>query len=283
LCVSPQLVSSIKDPVVTPFRTAEFEMTKQLPALDLETLRVTNIDHAVTVVLNRPKARNAMSMQMCRDMIAVFGTLRFDTDVRVVVIRGEGPAFCAGIDLTEFKGRSREWVLERRNLGLDAFQAVENCPIPVIAELHGAVVGAGCEIAAACDFDIAAKGTIFRWPEVVWGAVGATQRLPRLVGMPMAKDLLFTGRTIDADEALRLGLITRIVNAEELSSAISKVKQQFVDGFPLAARLVKKSMMLGRDVPIHVGIDLERQLLERSLLDSEWTQGIAAFEARMKK
>ena len=145
-----------------------------------------------------------MSMQMCRDLIVAFGALRFDADIRAVVIRGEGPAFCAGIDLTEFKGRPREWVLERRNLGLDAFQAIENCPIPVIAELHGAVVGAGCEIAAACDFGIAAEGANFRWPEVVWGAVGATQRLPRLVGMSMAKDLLFTGRAIDTDEALRL-------------------------------------------------------------------------------
>ena len=258
-------------------------MTDQLPVHDFETLRVVRLDHAVTVVLNRPKARNAMSMQMCRDFIAAFGALRFDTDVRAVVIRGEGPAFCAGIDLTEFKDRSREWVLERRNLGLDAFQAIENCPIPVIAELHGAVVGAGCEIAAACDFGIAAKGTNFRWPEVVWGAVGATQRLPRLVGMPMAKDLLFTGRTIDADEALQLGLISRVVSPIELGNAVAHVKQQLVDGFPLAARLVKKSMMLGRDVPIHVGIDLERQLLERSLLDSEWVQGIAAFEARKKK
>jgi enoyl-CoA hydratase len=258
-------------------------MSDQASSRDFETLHVARAENAVTVTLNRPKARNAMSMQMCHDLIAVFGALRFDTQVHAVVVRGEGPAFCSGIDLTEFNGRSHAWVLERRNLGLDAFQAIENCPMPVVAELHGAVVGAGCEIAAACDFAIVAKGTNFRWPEVVWGAVGATQRLPRLVGMPMAKDLLFTGRTIDANEALQLGLVTRVVDPQELGNAVAQVKQQLVDGFPLAARLVKKSMMLGRDLPIHVGVDLERQLLERSLLDSEWLRGIAAFEARKKK
>lgn len=248
-----------------------------------ETLEVARQDDIVRVTLNRPQARNAMSLQMCLDVIAAFGELRFDSKVRLVLVRGAGPSFCSGIDLKEMKDKPREWVLERRNHGLDAFMAIETCPAPVVAAVHGAVVGAGCEIMAASDFALAAQDTRFQWPEVVWGAVGATQRLPRLVGMPMAKDLLFTGRVILAEEALRLRLVSRVVPAAQFEAAVAELVEEMRRAFPLAARLVKKSMMLGRDVPIQVGVDLERQLIERSLADQEWAAGTQAFETHIAK
>ena len=144
-----------------------------------DTLKIERSNDAVTVCLNRPNARNAMSMQMCHDVIATFAAMRFDAGIRLVLVRGAGPVFCSGIDLKEMKGQSRNWMLKRRNLGLDAFMAIETCAAPVVAIVQGAVVGAGCEIMAACDFTLAAENTRFQWPEVVWGAVGATQRLPR--------------------------------------------------------------------------------------------------------
>ncbi len=248
-----------------------------------ETLKVSREADVVTVTLDRPQARNAMSLQMCRDVIRAFGDLRFDTSIRLVLVRGAGPVFCSGIDLKEMKEKPREWVLERRNLGLDAFMAIETCPAPVVAAVQGAVVGAGCEIMAACDFTLAAQGTKFQWPEVVWGAVGATQRLPRLVGMPIAKDLLFTGRTLGADEALQMGFISRVAPAAEFEGAVTRLVEEMRRAFPLAARLVKKSMMLGRDLPIQVGVEFERQLIERSVADTEWAAGTDAFEAHLKK
>ncbi len=247
-----------------------------------ETLQVDRCDQIITITLNRPQVRNAMSMQMCRDLIRLFGEIRFDDEVRLILIRGAGTVFCSGIDLSEFKDAPHSWILERRNLGIDAFMAIETCAVPVVAAVHGAVIGAGGEIMLASDFSVARHDTKIRWPEVVWGAVGATQRLPRLVGMVVAKDLLLTGRTVDAEEAVRLGLIARVVESDQFEPTIAALREQFMKGFPLAARLVKKSMMLGRDLPIQIGVDIERQLLERSLLDAEWRQGTAAFEDRKR-
>lgn len=255
----------------------------EVASTGFETLKVERQSDVVTVTLNRPQARNAMSLQMCRDVIEAFGVLRFDSTIRLILIRGSGPVFCSGIDLKEMKGKARDWVLERRNLGLDAFLVIENCTAPVVAAVQGAVVGAGCEIMGACDFALAAQDTKFQWPEVVWGAVGATQRLPRLVGLPMAKDLLFTGRIIGADEALQLGLVSRVVPTLDFEAAVRRLTEEMMRAFPLAARLVKKSMMLGRDVPIQVGVEFERQLIERSLADVEWAAGTEAFDAHLKK
>lgn len=251
-----------------------------------QTFQTLNVDRqadVVTVTLNRPQARNAMSLQMCRDVIDAFQSFRFDSGVRLILIRGAGPVFCAGIDLKETKGKPRDWVLERRNLGLDAFMAIENSPAPVVAAVHGAVIGAGCEIMAAADFAVAAEDTKFQWPEVIWGAVGATQRLARLVGLPTAKDLLFTGRVIVAPEALRLRIVSRVVEPAKFESAVATVTEEMLRAFPLAARLVKKSMALGRDLPIHVGVEFERQLIERSLVEGEWAAGTDAFEEHLRK
>jgi len=257
-------------------------MKDTVTPLEFETLKIERADQILTITLNRPQVRNAMSMQMCRDLIRVFSDIRFDDQVRLVMLRGAGPVFCSGIDLTEFKDASHAWILQRRNLGIDAFMAIETCPVPVIAAVQGAVIGAGGEIMLACDFSVAMQGTKIRWPEVVWGAVGATQRLPRVVGMVVAKDLLLTGRMVEADEALRLGLVARVIEEAQFEATLLTLREQFMKGFPLAARLVKKSMMLGRDVPIQIGVDIERQLLERSLLDAEWRQGTTAFAERKR-
>ncbi len=249
----------------------------------LETLTVRRSGGRVIVELNRPKVRNAMSLAMCHDIVRAFDGMRFDDGVRVVLIRGAGPVFCSGIDLTEFDDKSDQWVLERRNFGLDAFAAIEACAAPVVAVVQGAAMGAGGEIAGAADFCMATSDAVFRWPEVVWGAVGATQRLQRIVGLPLAKDLLFTGRTLTAEEALRVGFITRIVEPTGLEDACQALMDQLDAGFGLAARLVKKSMNLGRDLPLHLGVEVERQQLARSMLDTEWKRGLDEFARRRKR
>jgi enoyl-CoA hydratase/carnithine racemase len=248
----------------------------------LETLVVKRSGARTIIELNRPKVRNAMSLAMCHDIVHAFGDLRFDTQTKVVLVRGAGPVFCSGIDLSEFEGKSEQWVLERRNFGLDAFAAIDACPAPVVAAIQGAAIGAGGEIAAAADFCIATSEAVFRWPEVVWGTVGATQRLQRLVGLPLAKDLLFTGRSLSAQEAQQAGFVTRVVESHDLDVACQTVLDQLDGGFGLAARLVKKSMTLGRDLPLGLGVEVERQLLARSLLDTEWQRGLAEFARRRR-
>src|SRR5262249_34167311 len=151
-----------------------------------------------TVTLNRPEQRNALNLQLCDDLFAVMQAVRGLPDLRVVVFRGAGPAFCAGADLREREGKGSEWVRERRRRAFAAYDPIAECGLPCLAAVHGAAIGWGCEIAASCDFIIASEDASFRYPEIGWGTVGATQRLPRIVGKPMAKELLFTGRKVVA-------------------------------------------------------------------------------------
>ena len=130
-----------------------------------------------------------------------------------MLVRANGPVFCAGADLKERQGMDAAQVRERRMKGFAAYAALEALPMPAIAVVQGPVVGSGCEIAAACDFIVATPQASFRTPEALRGTVGATQRLPRVLGKRLAKDLMFTGRVLSAEEARAAGLVSRLVAA----------------------------------------------------------------------
>ncbi len=153
-----------------------------------------------------------------------------DDDVRLVVVRGAGPVFCAGADLKERKDMSADEVRNRRLRGFAAYHALESLPMPTIAVVHGAAIGSGSEIAAACDFIVATPDATFSTPEAMWGTVGATQRLARVLGKRLAKDLMFTGRKLTADEARTGGLVTRIVPAGQLEEAIAEIAADHPQG-----------------------------------------------------
>jgi enoyl-CoA hydratase len=166
-------------------------------------------DGVATIALNRPESRNALNRAMCDALVAAARGM--DASVRLVLVRGKGPVFCAGADLKERQGMTEAEVRERRLKAFAAYAALEALPMPAIAVLEGAAVGSGCEIAAACDFIVATPQASFRVPEAIRGTVGATQRLPRILGKRLAKDLMFTGRMLSADEAERHGLVARLV------------------------------------------------------------------------
>lgn len=241
----------------------------------METLSLTTRATTLEVALNRPASRNAMNLLMCDELIATFGALQ--EQARVVVLRAEGPAFCAGVDLKELVGCDAAWVLMRRNRGLDAFLAIERCTLPVVGVLHGAVFGAGAEIAAACDFLVAADTAVFQWPEALRGAVGATQRLPRSVGRSMAKELLFTARKITAQEAQALGFVNRVVPEAALGDAVAEITTAIARCGPIAVRLIKQAINLGENRDRASAVDLERQLIEQSLQHDEWRVALNEF------
>ena len=138
-------------------------------------------------------------------IVAATSAAAADGDVRLVLIRGNGPVFCAGADLKERKDMSVDEVRNRRLRGFAAYNAIEALPMPTVAVVHGAAIGSGSEIAAACDFIVATPEATFPTPEALWGTVGATQRLPRVLGKRLAKDLMFTGRKLTAEEARTAG------------------------------------------------------------------------------
>src|SRR5512143_138572 len=144
-----------------------------------------------TVTLNRPESRNALNLAMCAALVNAANSIAADPEMKLVWLRANGLAFCAGADLKERAGMSEAQVRERRMAGFAAYAALESLPMPTIAVVEGPEIGSGCEIAGACDFIVATPHASFRTPEALRGTVGATQRLPRILGRRLAKDLMF--------------------------------------------------------------------------------------------
>jgi len=177
-----------------------------------------------TLTLNRPESRNALNLEMCNGIIEAVSA---STEAKIFLVRANGPVFCAGADLKERQGMTEAQVRERRMKGFAAYAALEALPMPSIAVVQGPAVGSGCEIAGACDFIVATPEASFRTPEAIRGTVGATQRLPRILGKRLAKDMMFTGRTLNAEEAREAGLISRLV--VDVEAEIQKITQAILE------------------------------------------------------
>jgi enoyl-CoA hydratase len=229
---------------------------------------VRSADGVVTLTLNRPGARNAVNLEMCEELLRTLRNISLDEAVRVVFIRGAGPVFCAGADLNERKGKSVEWIRARRMTAFAAYEALEALPMPCIALVHGAVIGSGVEIAAACDFIVAAPDAAFRTPEAQRGSVGATQRLPRVLGKRLAKDLMFTGRSLGAEEALAAGWVSRVV--VDLDDEQGKIAEAIRKADPLAVRLAKRAIDRGVEVDSKGARDVEIEAIEEQLASGKW-------------
>jgi len=220
--------------------------------------------HVAHVTLNRPHALNAYSVKMRDDLFEVMSAVRADDEVRVAVLKGAGEkAFCAGADLTEFL-TAPSVVRARRIRGVrDLWGLFLKVPQPLIAALHGYVLGSGLEIALFCDLRIAADDAVFGLPEVGLGIIpgaGATQTLPRVAGLPRCLDMLLTGRRFNAEEAYRYGIVSRVVPRERLFAAADEMARQISGHDPAAARKAKQAVARGLDMSLEQGLELERNL-----------------------
>ena len=230
------------------------------------TVELSIADGVATIALNRPEVRNALNLEMCD---ALLDTARkiVQNEARLVFIRGNGPAFCGGADLNERKGKSEAWIRERRMRAFAAYGAIEALPMPCVALVHGAVVGSGVEIAAACDFIVATADATFRTPEAQRGTVGATQRLPRIIGKRLAKDLMFTGRPLTAAQARDAGLVSRIGDLYVEKRAIAEV---ILKAPPLALRLAKRTIDRGVELDPKGALQAEIEAIEEQLALGQW-------------
>lgn len=232
-----------------------------------------------TVTLNRPESRNALNLAMCEGLLAAVRAAAADGDIRLLVVRGAGEAFCAGADLKERKTMNEAEVLARRLRGFYAYDALERLPVPTLAVVQGPAAGSGLEIAAACDMVVASKAATFWTPEAQWGTIGATQRLARIVGRKLAKDLMFTGRRLSADEALQTGLVTRVVAHEGLDACAQELIEAIVKAPPLAMRLAKECIDRGVELDPRGAMGLELLAIERNMAGSDWRGAIGSFGA----
>jgi len=245
--------------------------------MKLTTVRYGVADGVATITLDRPESRNALNRAMCEDLLAAAAAAANDAAVRLVFLRGNGPVFCAGADLKERQGMSSDEVRTRRMRGFAAYGALENLPMPVIAVVHGAAIGSGAEIAAVCDFIVATPEATFSTPEAIWGTVGATQRLPRVLGKRLAKDLMFTGRKLTAEEAGAAGLVTRIVAADKLDAALAGIAQAIGKASASGLRQAKRSIDQGFELDPRGAFAVELLAIEENLAQDDWRDRMAGF------
>ena len=198
------------------------------------------------ITLNRPAQRNALDQGMVDALHGILDRLWTDAEVGVAIVSGSGDqAFAAGADIAQLRERRRDEALQAINSRL--FQRVEETPFPTIAAIRGWCLGGGCELALACDLRVAGEGARFGQPEVGLGIVpgaGATYRLPRPVGLGKARELIFTGRILDAAEALSIGLVNRVVADAEVLTAAEEMARAILKQDRLAVRLCKSLLRL---------------------------------------
>lgn len=223
-----------------------------------------------TICLNRPEARNALNLAMCDELVVAANAATGDPSVKLVLVRAAGSAFCAGADLKERQGMDETQVRARRIKGFDAYAALEALPMPVVAVVEGAAVGSGCEIAAACDFIIATPAASFRTPEAIRGTVGATQRLARVLGKRLAKDMMYTGRTLSAGEALAHGLVSRLVAPEDLEATVASIVKAITEAPPQSLRLAKRTIDRGVELDPEGALAAEIEAIEEQLASGQW-------------
>jgi len=240
------------------------------------------------ITLNRPGKLNAIGPELIKDMNAVLDEIEKDDNVRAVIIRSASEkAFSVGADLTAAAqmAQDREMAKKFMESGQALFRRIENFPKPIIAELHGLVLGGGLEMSAACDLRIASKEAKFGNPEVKLGLIpgwGGTQRIPRIVGMGKAKEIILTGRDVLADEALEMGLINKLVPSDELHGEALFLAQSIADNAPIALKLAKEAVNHSFDVPVEKGNETELKGLLATFDTEDLSTGIAAVFSKSK-
>ena len=239
-------------------------------------------DGIATLTFNRPEVRNAMNRAMVDEAHAALGELEARGDVRALVLTGAGDkAFVGGADIAELRERSRLDALRRINAAL--YRRVEQFPAPTIAAIRGFALGGGCELAIACDLRVAGRGAQLGQPEVGLGILpgaGATYRLPRLIGLGRAKDLVLTGRLVPADEALGMGLVNRVVDDAEVLATARALAGEIGKNSALAVRLAKASLNLAPELSIDAGMALESTAQAILFEDEEKRLRMQAFLER---
>ncbi len=232
------------------------------------------------ITINREKALNALNSEVLEDLDKVLDGIDPDT-VRAVVLTGAGEkSFVAGADIGEMSTLTKAEGEAFGKKGNDIFRKLETCPIPFIAAINGFALGGGCEIAMSCDIRIASENAMFGQPEVGLGITpgfGGTQRLARLVGPGMAKQLIYTARNIKADEALRIGLVNAVYPAEELLAEAEKLAGMIAGNAPIAVRACKKAINEGLELPMDEAIALEEKLFGSCFESEDQKEGMANF------
>jgi enoyl-CoA hydratase len=252
--------------------------------MNYEILKMEAADAVAVVTVSRPQAMNALNTRFFQEMDALVAEIGGRADIKAVVITGDGKAFVAGADIAEMVGKTPDKARAFSRLGQRTFRSLELLEKPVIAAVNGFALGGGCELALACDFRIASTKAKFGQPEVNLGLIpgyAATQRLPRLIGLGHALYLLMTAEMVGAEDALRMGLVQKVVEPESLLPAAVETAKTIAAKGPLAVRLVKRVAREGLLRDFESGCALEAEAFGLPF-GNEGAEGMKAFLEKRK-
>ncbi|MBM3897581.1 MAG: hypothetical protein FJ358_03535 [Thaumarchaeota archaeon] len=240
------------------------------------------IDEGIAVITIDNPPVNVLNPKVLEELSQVADEVSNDTTARGVVITAAGTnAFCAGADVKAFAAAGPEKVPEIIKLGHKVFNKVEQLDRPVIAAINGLALGGGCELALACDIRVSSDRARFSQPEVTLGLIpgwGGTQRLSRLIGSPKAKEMIFTGQMVSAQEALRVGLVNKVVpDGEELRAAMDILRIIIAKASPLAVRIAKRAINQGSQKPLPEALEIEIKAIQEIASSEDLKEGIQAF------
>ena len=242
--------------------------------------------HVVTVTLNRPEQMNAMNTALGEDLLACFDALARDVETRAVVFTGAGDrAFCAGGDLKERNEMTDEqWRAQHVIFEQAAFRVLR-CPVPVIAAVEGFALAGGCELALLSDFIVASESAVFGLPETTLGifpGIGGTQLLPRVIGTPLAKELIFTGRRMKVDEAKAAGLVNHVVPSGQARARALEIATRIAANGPIAVRQAKKAIAYGAETDLDTAMILAIEAYNATVVTDDRLEGVRAFNEKRK-
>jgi enoyl-CoA hydratase len=233
------------------------------------------------VRLERPERRNALTRAMLARLRDIFAGVRARTDLRAVVLSGAGPDFCAGTDISELDGMDEEGARRKAAFGQEVCETIELCGTPVVAAVRGAAAGGGCELALSCHLRVVSTDARLTLPETRLGVIpgyGGTQRLPRAIGAARSLAVMLAGDGMGAEEALRLGLVNRVVEPTEVESEADALARAICEASaPLAARACLEAVTRGGRLSLEEGLGLEADLFARLFSTSDAREGTRAF------
>lgn len=250
------------------------------------TVLVSREGGITTLTLNRPEVMNSVNVEMLRDLRAALEAVQFDPEARCLIVTGAGEkAFCAGADLKERAGMAEPEVRRYIETIRNSFSLVESLPVPVIAAVNGIALGGGTELALASDLRIVAETATLGLTEtslaIIPGA-GGTQRLPRIVGKAKAKELIFTARRIDAQEALAIGLANKVVPTASLLQEARAMAEAITKNGPVAVRVAKRAIDRGMEMDLASALVFESTCYEITIPTEDRTEGLTAFREKRK-
>ncbi len=254
--------------------------------MDYENVKFEVMENIGHCTINRPKVLNSLNTKTILELLGVFSRVKNDEKISAVILTGEGDkAFVAGADIAELSTLMAVGGKEYALRGQQVFNFVEDLGKPVIAAVNGFALGGGCELAMACHLRIASERAKFGQPEVNLGLIpgyGGTQRLPRLVGIGKAMELILSGETISAKEAYRIGLVNKVVPPEELLSASQDMAKKIVAKGPIAVKLAMEAVNHGMRMSLHEGLNLEADLFGLACATEDMKEGTRAFMEKRK-